>query len=123
MKQAQSGLTRYPAAGRWWIRDPAVRRLRRPVTPAFDPDFDAVGPARSWSWGRATLDLLGAAWFVASLPFRLVFWTIAWLGRLTGVMLGFVLMVLGMAFLAGPLFIVGIPLFIIGLVLTLRCLG
>jgi hypothetical protein len=32
-------------------------------------------------------------------------------------------MVVGMAFWAGPLFILGIPLFIIGLLLTLRCLG
>jgi hypothetical protein len=68
------------------------------------------------------LALLGALWFVVALPFRLVFWTIAWLGRLTGVVLGFVLMVVGMALLAGPLFILGIPLFVIGLVLTLRCL-
>ena len=52
----------------------------------------------------------------------LVLGLIAWLGRLTGVVVGFVLMVVGMALLAGPLFIIGIPLFIIGLVLTLRCL-
>jgi len=50
------------------------------------------------------------------------FWLIALLGRLTGVILGFLLMVVGMALWASPLFVVGIPLFVIGLVLTLRCL-
>jgi hypothetical protein len=66
--------------------------------------------------------VLGFVWFLVTLPFRLVFGMIAWLGRLTGVALGFGLMVAGMFLLAGPLFIVGIPLFILGLVLTLRCL-
>jgi hypothetical protein len=66
--------------------------------------------------------LIAALWFMVSLPFRLVFWTIAWLGRLTAVVLGFALMVVGMALWAGPLFFVGIPLFLVGLVLTLRCL-
>ena len=66
--------------------------------------------------------LLAALWFVVTLPFRLVFWVIAWLGRLTGVVLGFTLMVVGMALWAGPLFFIGIPLFLVGLVLTLRCL-
>ena len=59
---------------------------------------------------------------MVTLPFRLVFWLIAWLGRLTGLAVGFSLMVVGMVFLAGPLFLIGIPLFLIGLVLTLRCL-
>lgn len=56
------------------------------------------------------------------LPFRLVFSLIAWLGRLTALVLGFGLMVVGMALLAGPFFWFGIPLFIVGLVFTLRCL-
>ena len=51
-----------------------------------------------------------------------MFWAIAWLGRLTGIAVGFALMVAGMFFLAGPLFLIGIPLFLVGLVLTLRCL-
>jgi hypothetical protein len=66
--------------------------------------------------------LLGAIWFLVTLPLRLVFWTIALLGRVAGVIIGFVLMVVGMALLAGPLFILGIPLFILGLVLMLRSL-
>jgi hypothetical protein len=68
------------------------------------------------------LALLGAIWFTVTLPFRLIFGILAWLGRVTGIVVGFVLMVVGMALLAGPFFIVGIPLFVIGLVLTLRCL-
>lgn len=72
--------------------------------------------------GRVVLALLGAAWFLVALPFRLVFWTIAWLGRLTGLAIGFTMMVAGMFFLAGPFLLIGIPLFVIGLILTLRCL-
>ena len=72
--------------------------------------------------GRAILTTLSIAWFVVALPFRLVFWTIALLGRLTGLAIGFALMVAGAFFLAGPFFLLGIPLFLFGLVLTLRCL-
>lgn len=82
----------------------------------------AVEQPSSWFLGEMLMTLIGALWFVVSLPFRLVFWTIAWLGRLTAVVLGFTLMVVGMALWAGPFFFVGIPLFLVGLVVTLRCL-
>jgi len=68
------------------------------------------------------LNLLRTFWYVVTLPFRLVFWTIAWVGRLTAIVVGFSLMVVGMALWAGPLFFLGIPIFLVGLVLTLRCL-
>ncbi len=84
--------------------------------------YDGPGQSAAWSGGRAVLALLAAAWFLITVPFRLVFWVIALLGRITGIALGFALMVAGMFFLAGPLFLIGIPLFLIGLVLTLRCL-
>ena len=67
--------------------------------------------------------VFGAIWSVLTLPFRLVAWVVEMLGRLTGLGLGFVLMVVGFALWAGPLYMIGIPLFIIGLLLTLRCLG
>jgi hypothetical protein len=73
-------------------------------------------------WSAILITLIAALWFTVSLPFRLVFRIIAWLGRLTAVLLGFALMVVGMALWAGPLFFVGIPLFLVGLVVTLRCL-
>ena len=38
----------------------------------------------SWLWGEMLVALIAALWFVVSLPFRLFFWMIAWLGRLTG---------------------------------------
>jgi hypothetical protein len=60
--------------------------------------------------------------FVFTLPFRLLFWAIAVLGRLTGMIVGFALMVVGAALWASPLFFFGIPLFLLGLVFTLRCL-
>lgn len=68
------------------------------------------------------LALLGVLWFAISLPFRIVFRLIAWLGRLTALVLGFSLMVLGIALWAGPFFWIGIPLFVSGLLLTLHCL-
>jgi hypothetical protein len=123
MKQAQSGTTRITQAGRRWTfggfaphyRTTGDRGLR-------SQHVVAAGGAGAWAWGRAVLGLLSGAWFVVTLPFRLAFWMLAWLGRLTGIALGFTLMVAGMFFLAGPLFLIGIPLFFIGLVLTLRCL-
>lgn len=122
MKQAQSGTSSSSLAGRWRSpgpgssRPPGLRRRRRSAG-YIDP-----GASSTWSWGRAVLALLAAVWFLATLPFRLVFWVFALLGRLTGIALGFALMVAGMFFLAGPFFLLGIPLFLIGLVLTLRCL-
>jgi hypothetical protein len=79
-------------------------------------------PAHSWTWGGAIVGLFRLVWFVVTFPFRLVYLTIALLGRLTGLVLGFTLMVVGTAFLPGPLFLIGIPMLVIGLVLTLRCL-
>jgi uncharacterized membrane protein YtjA (UPF0391 family) len=68
------------------------------------------------------ITLIVALWFCVTLPFRLIFWIIAWMGRLTAAILGFSLMVVGIALWAGPLFFIGIPLFLVGLILTLRCL-
>jgi hypothetical protein len=67
--------------------------------------------------------IVRSAWFLVTLPFRILFWTVALLGRVAGILLGFTLMVVGIALWAGPFFLIGIPLFLIGLVLTLRCLG
>jgi hypothetical protein len=67
--------------------------------------------------------VLGTIWGVITLPFRLVVWVVELLGRITGLVLGFVLMVVGMALCAGPLVLFGVPVFIIGLLLTLRSLG
>jgi hypothetical protein len=71
---------------------------------------------------RLVTEILAILWFTLTLPLRLVFWAVAWFGRLSAVLLGFALMVLGVALWAGPLFFVGIPVFIVGLLLTLRCL-
>lgn len=66
--------------------------------------------------------MLGVLWAVITFPFRLVLWVVELLGRITGLIIGFALMVLGVALWAGPLFLIGIPLFIVGLLLTLRSL-
>jgi hypothetical protein len=121
MKQVQSDISSSLSAGRWWTAGagaprPMAWRRRRPTTGYGQRESAA------WSVGRALLVLLAAVWFLITVPFRLVFWVIALLGRIAGIALGFSLMVAGMFFLAGPLFLIGIPLFLIGLVLTLRCL-
>jgi hypothetical protein len=67
--------------------------------------------------------VLGALWAVVTLPFRLLIWVVEMLGRLTALAAGFTLMVVGVAFWAGPLPLLGIPVFIVGLLLTLRSLG
>jgi len=105
--------------GRWWPLGSGTLRARGPHRRS--PAASAV-PVVLGLLGRAILWVLAVAWFVVALPFRLVFGTIALLGRLTGLAIGFGLMVAGAFFLAGPFFLLGIPLFLFGLVLTLRCL-
>jgi hypothetical protein len=123
MKQAQSSTTRSGytgrAAGPWWTHGRPATRIHKP---RFDPDFHPMGSRQSWSWGGAIVGLVRAVGFLIALPFRLVFLTIALLGRITGLVVGFLLMVVGTALLPGPLFLIGIPLLLVGLVLTLRCL-
>lgn len=122
MKQAQSETTVYRPASSWWVGEPAKVRSRSRADGPVGVGIRPSEPARPWSVVQVFLTLATALWFVVTLPFRLVFWVIAWLGRLTAVVLGFLLMVVGMALWAGPLFFIGIPLFLVGLVLTLRCL-
>ena len=120
MKQAQSESTLYRSTTRaqtgnaiatqqWWR---AGKPMNAPV--------QKVELLNSWSAGQLVMSLVTAVWLTITLPFRLAFWMIAWLGRLTAVLLGFSLMVLGIALWAGPLFFVGIPLFVVGLILMLR---
>jgi hypothetical protein len=122
MKQAQSETTWHRPTGRWWAGESVGLTTRRRADRPSKPEARALVPSSSWSFGHMFVSLLAVLWFVATLPFRLVFWMIAWMGRLAALVLGFSLMVVGVAFWAGPLFFLGIPLFLVGLVLTLRCL-
>ncbi len=126
MKQAQSGTTRVgwggAVPGHWWNHGRVATRIHKPVNPRFDPDFHAMRRGPSWTLGGAILGLVRVIGFLIALPFRLLFLVIALLGRITGLVVGFLLMVVGTALLPGPLFLIGIPLLVIGLVLTLRCL-
>ena len=67
--------------------------------------------------------MLGMIWSIFTLPIRILGWTADLAGRLAGLGVGFVLMVLGVAIGAGPSVAIGAPIFIIGLLLTLRSLG
>ena len=122
MKQAQSETSRYSPVDSWWPVDPAMpRSQRRTDRPASARVLEVKQPS-VWSVGQLLVGVVASLWFIITLPFRLIFWMIAWAGRLTVVLLGFSLMVVGMALWASPLFLIGIPLFLVGLVLTLRCL-
>ncbi len=67
--------------------------------------------------------MFGAIWSVFTLPFRLLGRAVDLLGRITGLGLGFALMVVGVALGSGAFYPIGIPVFLIGLMLTLRNLG
>ncbi|GAC1345619.1 MAG: hypothetical protein NVSMB14_08850 [Isosphaeraceae bacterium] len=67
--------------------------------------------------------IVRAIWTILTLPFRLIGWLIETLGRITTIAIGFVLMVVGIALSASPLFPLGIPLFLIGLILAVRAMG
>jgi hypothetical protein len=67
--------------------------------------------------------VMGTLWTVVTLPFRLLIGAVELLGRFTALLVGFTLMVVGMAFWAGPAPVFGIPVFVVGLLLTLRALG
>ena len=67
--------------------------------------------------------MLGVIWSVLTLPFRLIAGWSPSAAALLGVVIGFVLMVVGVAFCSGAIYLLGIPLFIVGLLITLRCLG
>jgi hypothetical protein len=112
MRQAHSSPPRYaraPARPTWGRGWPVEDRAPRPEP--FNPVIAVI------------VATVSAAWFLLTLPFRLVFGAISLLGRLTGVAVGFALMAVGMAFCAGPFYLIGVPMFLIGLLLTLRCLG
>jgi hypothetical protein len=122
MNQGQSKITWQRTTDRFRAQGPRATRVYRRADGPFGTAVQDVEPRNSWSLAMTFLSLFGALWFLITLPFRLIFWAIAWLGRLTGAALGFAFMVVGFALLAGPLYIIGIPLFIVGLVVTLRCL-
>jgi hypothetical protein len=85
--------------------------------PAFAPVFkgavDLLG----------LIIMLGVIWNILTLPLRLIVWVLDFLSRATGLVIGFALMVLGVALGAGPSLILGVPVFLVGLLLTLRSLG
>jgi hypothetical protein len=122
MKQAQSEKARYDVSNRMRVGDQSAPRNRRRVDGFLTAEAPSVADARLWYWVETLSSVLLTLWYMVTAPIRLVFWTIAWVGRLTAVLLGFCLMVVGAALGAGPLFVVGIPLFLVGLVLTLKCL-
>ena len=122
MKQAQSESARYVWSGHLWPRDATAPGVWK--TNGANParEVQGVGQSGRWSSIEICLSAAGIIWYLVTLPLRLIFLTIAWLGRLAAILLGFCLMVIGIALWASPLFYLGIPLFLVGLVSTLKCL-
>jgi hypothetical protein len=120
MKQAQSGILR-PTRG---SKRPSNRSSEVLFYPAYAPTGRGFREPTILSWiVQLFVGILAVLWYAITVPFRVLIWILGLLGRLTGLIFGFFLMVVGMALWAGPFFIIGIPLFIIGLLLTLRCVG
>lgn len=67
--------------------------------------------------------MLDVVWSILTSPFRLIAAIVAFCGRTLGVIFGFALMVAGVAFCSGTIYILGLPLFVVGLLITLKCLG
>lgn len=66
--------------------------------------------------------MLGAIWSILTFPFRLIAGVVAFCGRALGVGLGFVLMVVGVAFCSGAIYLLGVPVFILGLLMMMKSL-
>jgi hypothetical protein len=75
----------------------------------------------SWLWAQQNLDLT-MLWYAFTWPFRLLFWTVAWIGRLSASGLGYCLMVIGIAVWTGPFVCLGALMFLVGLIMMLKCL-
>jgi hypothetical protein len=121
-KQAESEPTGYTSIGRSWHAATDVSPTQKRAAERFGPTVEQLEQSTSGSWGSVFVAVLGKLLFIISLPFRVVFWTIAWLGRMAVSSLGFVFMVLGVVLWAGPSWFFGILLFLAGLVLLLKSL-
>jgi hypothetical protein len=66
--------------------------------------------------------MIGLAWFVMTLPFRLVFGLIGAVGRMLGMMMGLMLLATGGAMWAAQLPHFAMPVLAVGGLLTLKSL-
>jgi hypothetical protein len=97
---------------------------RAPQQPVSRVDRASVHLEQPASASSSSLPFaaLSALFVFFSLPFRIVFWTMAWLGRMTISAVGFVFVVFGIVLWAGHFSVLGILLVLVGLVLMLRWL-
>lgn len=121
MKQAQSEAAQYALSSRARPGTVAAPYGWPPTRWLINTEIQVF--ERASSWAEICLLLFSMLFYLFALPFRVIFWTIAWMGRLAAILFGFCLMVVGIALWAGPLFFLGIPLFLIGLLLMLKSLG
>jgi hypothetical protein len=122
MKQDQSELTQDTLFGDARYYKPAVTNHTWPKA-YLRTGVEFCQKKPSWSWADTCLNTLAIFGYLIVLPARLTFRLIAWLGRFAAILLGFCLMVIGVAIWVGPLFFVGIVFFFVGLTLTLKSLN
>jgi hypothetical protein len=122
MKQAQSNRAWYRRGVFSQANCSRMRSGLQQAVDTYDVGLRNMECHGSQLVGQLVVIALRGVWFILTVPFRLVFRLVAWLGRITALLVGFSLMVVGMALWAGPFFWIGIPLFVSGLVLTLHCL-
>ena len=75
----------------------------------------------SWLSAERHLNVL-MLWYAFTWPFRRLFRTVARIGRLSLTVLGYCLMVIGIAVGTGSFVWPGILVFLLGLIMTLKCL-
>ena len=122
MKQDQSEVTKDTLIADARLYKPAITNRTWPKA-CLRTGVEFCQEETSWWWADTCLNILATFGYLIVLPTRLTFRLIAWLGRFAAILLGFCLMVIGVAIWAGPLFLVGIVLFLVGLALTLKSLN
>ena len=122
MKQDQSEVAQDTSSGDARYYKPALTTRTLPKA-CLRTGVEFCQKETSWSWADTCLNILATVGYLIVLPVRSTFQLIAWLGRFAAILLGFCLMVIGVAIWAGPLLFVGMLLFFVGLALTLKSLN
>jgi hypothetical protein len=122
MRQAQFDIAQYYVPRRVRASDLAQSTVRRQTDCPLVLEKGVTQGLNSWLWTQRYLDL-PMLWYAFTWPFRLLFWTVAWIGRLSASGLGYCLMVIGIAVWTGPFVCLGALMFLLGLIVMLKCLG
>ena len=121
MRQAQFYITQFYVPRRVRTSNLAQSTFRRQTDCPLVLEKSVTQKPNSWLRAQRYLDLT-KLWYAFTWPFRLLFWTVAWIGRLSASGLGYCLMVIGIAVWTGPFVCLGALMFVVGLIMMLKCL-